>query len=139
MLVRVLSSLLLPLTLGACAMSSLLPDWTTSDVAGPEPAYRFLIANSLQKIMGNASPSETLQISTAERVSSLSGASWRVCLKAQRFPLPPRYYVVFIRRVEVVDARLSVVIDQCEIQSYSDFNWQVEAAAPPAPAPDAER
>ena len=35
---------------GGCALSGLLPDWTSSDVAGPEPAYRFLIANKLKDV-----------------------------------------------------------------------------------------
>src|SRR6185295_2098958 len=75
------------LILGGCALSGLLPDWTSTDVAGPEPAYRFLIANKLRDVLGDAAPTDTLQISKAERLDSLKGASWRVCVKAQKFLL----------------------------------------------------
>jgi len=119
------------LVLGGCALSNLLPDWTSTDVAGPEPAYRFLIANKLKEVIGDAAPTDTLTISKAERLDSLKGASWRVCVKAQKFLLPPRYYAVFFQREQMVDSRLSVLIDQCELQSYSAFDWQAEANNPP--------
>jgi hypothetical protein len=120
------------LMLGGCALSGLLPDWTSTDVAGAEPAYRFLIANKLREILGNPAPTDTLQISTATRIDSLKGASWRVCLRAQKFPLLPRYYAVFFQRDQMVDSRLSVLIDQCELQSYSAFDWQADMNTPPA-------
>lgn len=119
------------LMLGGCAISGLLPDWTSTDAAGPEPAYKFLIANKLKEIMGDAAPTDTLEISTVERLESLKGASWRVCIKAQKFLLPPRYYAVFFQRDQMVDSRLSVLIDQCEIQSFSAFDWKTEANNPP--------
>ena len=119
------------LMLGGCAMSGLLPDWTSNDAAGPEPAYKFLIANKLKEIIGVAEPSDTLEISKAERLESLKGASWRVCVKAQKFLLPPRFYAVFFQRDQMVDNRLSVLIDRCEIQSYSAFDWKTEANNPP--------
>lgn len=119
------------LLLSGCALSGLLPDWTSTDVAGPEPAYKFLIANKLREILGDEAPTDTLQVSKAERLESLKGASWRVCVKAQKFLLPPRYYAVFFQRDQMVDSRLSVLIDQCEIQSYSAFDWKTEANNPP--------
>ena len=120
------------LTLGGCSLSGLLPDWTSTDVAGDEPAYRFLIANKLREILGNPAPTDTLQISTATRIDSLKGASWRVCLKAQKFPLLPRYYAVFFQRGQMVDSRLSVLIDQCELQSYAAFDWRADMNNPEA-------
>ena len=118
------------LMLGGCSLSGLLPDWTSTDVAGPEPAYRFMIANKLKDILGDPAPTDTLQISTATRIDSLKGASWRVCLKAQKFPLLPRYYAVFFQRGQMVDSRLSVLIDQCEIQSYSAYDWKADMNDP---------
>ena len=120
------------LMLGGCSLSGLLPDWTSADVAGPEPAYRFMIANKLGAILGDAAQTDTLQISTATRIDLLKGASWRVCLKAQKFPLLPRYYAVFFQRGQMVDSRLSVLIDQCEIQSYSAYDWRADMNNPPA-------
>jgi hypothetical protein len=119
------------LMLGGCAMSGLLPDWTSNDAAGAEPAYKFLIANKLKEIMGVAEPTDTLEISKAERLESLKGASWRVCIKAQKFLLPPRFYAVFFQRDQMVDSRLSVLIDRCEIQSFAAFDWKTEANNPP--------
>ncbi len=131
MLVRALSIFLI-LSLGACSVSGLLPDWTSTDVAGPEPAYRFIIANALQPIVGDPAKAGTLEISSARRIDSLKGASWVVCIKAQKFALLPQYYAVFFQGGRIVDNRLSVLIDQCELQSYTAFDWAADANAPPA-------
>ena len=131
MLVRALA-IVSVLMLGGCALSGLLPDWTSTDVAGSEPASRFLIANKLKEILGDPAPTDTLQISTAKRIDSLKGASWRVCLRAQKFPLLPLYYAVFFQRGQMIDSRLSVLIDQCEIQSFSAFDWQADMNNPEA-------
>jgi hypothetical protein len=125
------SAILLALALGACSVSGLLPDWTSVDVAGPEPAYRFVIANDLKAIVGDPAKVGTFEISGSRPMSSLKGASWLVCLKAQNFPLLPRYYAVFLQSERVVDSRLSVLIDQCELQSYKPFDWIADANAPP--------
>jgi len=130
MLVRALAIASM-LILGGCSLSGLLPDWTSTDVAGPEPAYRFLIANKLKEVLGDATPTDTLEISKADRIESLKGASWRVCIRVQKFLLPPRYYAVFFQREQMVDSRLSVLIDQCEIQSYAVFDWRADANTPP--------
>ena len=37
-----------------------------------------------------------------------------------------------VQRDQMVDSRLSVLIDQCELQSYSAFDWKTEANNPPA-------
>ncbi len=131
MLVRALS-ILLTLSLGACSVSGFLPDWTSTDVAGPEPAYRFIIANALQPIVGDPAKAGALEISSARRIDSLKGASWVVCIKAYKVALLPQYYAVFFQGGRIVDNRLSVLIDQCELQSYAAFNWAADANAPPA-------
>jgi hypothetical protein len=130
MLVRA-PAILLVLTLGGCSISGLLPDWTSPDVAGPEPAYRFIIANGLAGIIGNPGSAGTFEISEARRVDSLKGASWLVCIRAQNFPQLPHHYAVFLQRERIVDSRLSVLIDQCEMQTYLPFDWIADANAPP--------
>ena len=130
MLVRALTMLLV-LTLGGCSISGLLPDWMAPDVAGPEPPYRFLIANALKSIVGDPAKAGVLAISGARRMDSLKGASWLVCVRAQQLPLLPRYYAVFFQGGQIVDNRLSVLIDQCEMQSYLPFDWIADANAPP--------
>ena len=138
MLVRALSLLpVLALALGGCSVSGLLPNWTSEDVAGPEPTfYRFIIANRLKTIVGDPENAGRLEIAGPRRIDALKGASWVVCLKAQKFPLPPRYYAIFIQRNQVVDSRLSVLIDHCELQSFSAFDFTFDANnPPPLPAP----
>ena len=130
MLLRALT-ILLALPLGACSISGLVPDWASNDAAGPEPAYRFIIANGLTAIVGDPAKAGTFEISAARRVNSLKGPSWVVCIKTQKFPLLPQYHAVFLQRERVVDSRLSVLIDHCELQSYSPFDWIADANAPP--------
>jgi hypothetical protein len=130
MLVRALA--LIPvLALGSCSISGLLPDWTSPEAAGPEPAYRFIIANGLASIVGNPASAGTFEISGLRRVDSLKGYSWLVCLRTQSLPQLPRHYAVFLQKDRVVDSRLSVLIDQCELQTYSAFDWVADSKAPP--------
>jgi hypothetical protein len=126
--------LLLFLGLAACSVSGLLPDWMSPDVAGPEPAYRYIIATHLKDVVGEPSQNGTFEISSIRRVESLKGASWQVCIKTQKFPLLPRYYAVFIQRDRIADSRVSVLIDQCELQSFTPFDWVAEGSMPPVPA-----
>jgi hypothetical protein len=122
--------LALVLMTAGCSMSEFLPNWTGEGVAGPIPAYRRLIAPRVGSIVGNPGAGR-MRISEARRVDSLKGASWLVCLEVENAPLL-RYYAVFIQRESIVDSRLSVVIDQCEQQPYTAFDWIAEAAVPSA-------
>jgi hypothetical protein len=129
MRVRALSWLLL-LLLGGCSVSEFLPRLTPQDIAGPEPQYRFLIAGRIKSIVGDPAGLE-MQISTVRRVDSLKGASWLACIKAQPFALAlPHYYAVYIQQERIVESRLSVLLDQCEIQTYTPFDWAREAEGP---------
>jgi hypothetical protein len=131
MLARLLLVLGLGAGLAACSVSGLLPDWTSPDVAGSEPAYRYIIATHLKEIVGEPTQSGTFEISGVKRVESLKGASWQVCIRTQKFPLLPLYHAVFIQRDRIVDSRVSVLIDQCELQSYAPFDWVVEGNTVP--------
>ena len=124
-------SILLAVTLAGCSFSGLLPNWVSADVAGPEPAYRFLIANKIMDILGDPGSAGSLEISNLRRANSLKGAAWLVCLKARKFLLLPRYYAVFFQREQIVDSRLSVLIDQCELQTFVPFDWSSDASNPP--------
>ena len=131
MLIRTAPLLLLLLGLNACSVSGLLPDWTSPDVAGPEPAYRYIIATHLKEIVGDPAQSGTFEISDVRRVESIKGASWQACIRTHRLPLLPRYYAVFIQRERIADSRVSVLIDQCEMQTYTPFDWVAEGNTPP--------
>ena len=131
---RACTSLLL-LLLGGCAVSGLFPDWVSDESAGPEPAnYRFIIANGLGGIIGGTDDprSRLLEITVPRRVDLGKGATWVVCVKALKFPsrLPRAYYAVFIQRSRIIESRLSVVLDQCESQPYSPFEWSVDIDNP---------
>jgi hypothetical protein len=131
LLLLLLLLLLFP-ALGGCSISGFLPDWTSEDVAGPLPAdYRFAIANRLMDIVGKPAGAGALEISSPRRVDSLKGASWIACIKVNQFPLLPRHYAVFFQRNQIVDSRLSVLVDQCEFQSYEPFDFAAEADKPP--------
>src|SRR5262245_29714099 len=128
MQVRVLASFMAATTmLGGCAVLDFVPDWSADRVAGPEPAYRFVVANGINQIVGREGIVGSLRISGVRRVDSLKGAAWLVCVQAESAPLP-RYYAVFIQREQIVDSRLSVLIDQCELQAFEPFDWNAEAA-----------
>jgi hypothetical protein len=125
---RASASLLLILAaLGGCALPVGAPDWLSDDSAGPEPVnYRFIVANSLNAIMGTRdTDSRLLEIASPRRVSMARGATWLVCVKALRFPSrqPRALYAVFIQRERIIDFRLSVGTDQCEGEVYTPFNW----------------
>ena len=64
-------------------------------------------------------------------ISGLKGPSWLACIKVQNFPQLPHHYAVFLQKDRVVDSRLSVLIDQCELQTYLPFDWMADANAPP--------
>ena len=118
------------LALGGCSMSELLPRLTPEDIAGPEPQYRFLIAGRIKSIVGDPA-GLLMQISTVRRADSLKGASWLACIKVQPFALAlPHYYAVYIQQQRIVESRLSVLLDQCEIQTYTPFDWAREAEGP---------
>ena len=120
------------MSLAACSVSGLLPDWTSPEVAGPEPAYRYIIATHIRQVVGEPSNSGTFEISGIKRVDSIKGASWQSCLRTQKSPRPPRYYAVFIQSDRIVDSRVSVLIDRCETETYTPFDWVAEARTPPA-------
>jgi hypothetical protein len=121
-------ALLLPLICGGCSISEFLPNWSAEGVAGPAPAYRTIIAHRVREIVGDPGTAQ-LRISDGRRVDSLKGASWLVCLEVENSPLL-RYYAVFIQRDRIVDSRLSVIIDQCEQQSYAPFDWVAQVTIP---------
>jgi hypothetical protein len=132
---RACASLLIFLVLGSCSVADLFPDRVSDDEAGPQPTnYRFIIANGLSGIIGSKddASSRLLEITTPRRVEATRGAIWLVCLKALRFPsrTPRAYYAVFIQRSRIIESRLSVVLDQCENQPYSPFEWSVDLNNP---------
>lgn len=125
---------LLALALAGCSVSGGVIDWMSDDLAGPEPInYRYVIATTLDKIMGAEGPNlRVLKISPPRRVDVVKGASWLVCLRSLRnsSQLPPAYYGIFIQREKITESRIAVGTDGCETQSYTPFDWNQEKAHP---------
>lgn len=126
MIVRPLSMLLSLLIVSACSIAEQRPNWMSSDVAGPEPDHRFLVANQISAIVGDPLKAGTLEISSARRADGMVGASWQVCIRAWTVAQPPRYFAIFIQNQRVVSSRLSVVLDRCESEAFTPFYWYVE-------------
>jgi hypothetical protein len=142
-LVRVSAlAVLLALTLGACTVASPravlrppslpeMPDLSPGGIAGPEPTYyRGTIAITIKSILGDPERASPLRISEPRRFLSLKGPSWLVCLKTNHFPIPRHYAVVF-QQNRIVESRLSVVLDHCELQFYTAFDWAMETTPQP--------
>src|SRR3954471_2694143 len=125
--------LLLALVLGGCSMAGSLPDWISDDAAGPEPTnYRFIVANGFSAVIVRETQSRVLEITNPRRVDVAKGATWMVCVKILTYPARQAraHYAVFIRNEKVIDYRISIGTDQCEIQSYAPFEWSVDIDNP---------
>ncbi len=125
--------LLLALALSGCSMSGSLPDWISDEAAGPEPTnYRFIVANAITAIIGNQTQGNVLEITSPRRADLPEGATWMVCLKVLTYPARQvrAHYAVIIRNSKVIKSRISLGTDQCEIQSYTPFEWSVDMDKP---------
>lgn len=135
-------AVLLALSVGACTVAAPrpslvppglpeLPDLSPGGIAGPEPSnYRAIIAISIESILGDPERASPLRISEPRRFLALKGPSWLVCLKTAHFPIPRHYAVVF-QQNRIVESRLSVVLDHCELQFYTAFDWAMETMPQP--------
>jgi hypothetical protein len=126
--------MLLALMLGGCSVSGGAIDWVSDDSAGPEPInHRYVIAVSLDNIIGAKDRDlRALEISPPRRVDLTKGAAWLVCLKSLRNPsrLTPAYYGIVIQREKIVESRIAIGTDECEIQPYRPFEWSLEMTRP---------
>jgi len=128
---RACASLLLGLLLGGCAVSGVLPDWMSEDAAGPEPVnYRFIVANNVGAVIGGKENplNWRFEIATPHRVDGPRGATWMVCLLYLRpqSTTPRGYYAIFIQKNRILESRLSVVLDHCETEVFTPFDWRAE-------------
>ena len=119
--------------LGGCALPIDAPNWASDDSAGPEPVnYRFVVANDLHKIAGQDLEARLFEISPPRRVNMQRGATWMACVKELRFPsrTARTYHSVFIQRDRIVESRFAVVLDQCETETYTPFDWKADRDNP---------
>jgi hypothetical protein len=125
-------TILLGLLLGAC--SSL----HTTDVAyvAPSAPTEKAIGSAVAALANDGKLVSPLEIS-AVRPSDHGPGSYFVCVREVNPPpdKPRRYYSTFLENDNYRGSRLSVILDQCELQTYSPA--PVAAPAPPPPTPDA--
>ena len=121
--------LLLSLPLGACSSG---PDLPKPVYVPPSPPTEQAIVMSVPAIAGTARLSSPLQISDVRPADRGGPGSFYVCVRETNPPPNgrPRYYAVFFDNDEYKGDRMSVIMDQCETQTYR----ALPAPAPP-PAP----
>jgi hypothetical protein len=130
MLVRALA-LLAAFSLTGCSMTELLNDGSSKDMAGSEPAMTADLANRMAGVIAANDRTGKMEVSVPRRAESDKGPSWLYCVRtlAEGWGLP-RYYAVFVQYDKVVQSRLSVLIDQCELQSFTALNVVRDAVVP---------
>jgi hypothetical protein len=124
---------LLTLTLCGCSTADTIPDWVSDGAVGPEPInYRFAVANTMSAVLTKQSQDRLVEITNPRRVDIAKGAMWMVCMKISTYPdgQARAHYAIFSRNEKVTDWRLSVGVDQCEIQTYRPFDWRTDVNNP---------
>lgn len=111
------------LALAGCALETALPP---GDDLTREPDFRAILARNVGSIVGDPSKLGELEISGAWRADSVKGYAWQVCLRSNIYS-QPKYYAAFIQNEKIANSRLAVVLDQCERQSYTQFNEWIAA------------
>jgi hypothetical protein len=126
-------TILLALLLSACSSVN-----TTEPPAyvRPSPPTEKAIGAAVAAIAKEAKLVTPLEIS-AVRPNDHGPGSFFVCVREVNPPpdKPRHYYSTFLDNDDYKGSRLSVIMDQCELQTYSPA--PVAAPAQPAPTPDA--
>ncbi len=120
--------LALQLTLGGCSASEVVQNWAPASPELSPPDYRRVVAENINKILPNSSPLNDVEISGMRLVDHLKGPAWVTCLKLDAHG-KPQNYAVFIQGDQIVDSRMSVVIDQCHKETFQPFDVVAARAA----------
>jgi hypothetical protein len=87
-------------------------------------------AAGVEKLIGS------LEISEVRQAKSLGQGEYMLCIRGSRSPTdPPRTYAVFFHNNEYRDTRPSIIMDECEMQTYIPLPAGPAAAAPANPSP----
>ena len=113
----------LAVVLGACSLSGLSAGLVVAGLRRRRAGLSLHHCQPSERSRRRSQPGRHLRDFGTQEGRSLKGPSWLVCVKSQKFPLLPRYYAVFIQRDRIVDSRVSVLVDQCELQTYAPFDW----------------
>ena len=125
-------TILLALLLSACASVN-----TTEppEYVRPSPPTEKAIGAAVAAIAKEAKLVTPLEIS-ALRPNDHGPGSFFVCVRETNPPpdKPRRYYSTFLDNNDYKGSRLSVIMDQCELQTYSPAPVAAPAQPPPTPA-----
>lgn len=109
------------LILSGCSTSDLVPNWTGEPIPDlSQPNYRRIVTENIRTIFPNENPPGDLEISGLRMVDHLKGPAWMTCLKIDAHG-KPQLYAIFIQNDKVIDSRASIVLDQCQKESYGPF------------------
>jgi hypothetical protein len=123
-------TILLALLLSACSSVQS----TEQTYVRPSPPTEKAIAAAVAAIANEAKLVTPLEISTF-RPNAHGPGSFFVCVREVNPPpdKPRRYYSTFLDNDVYKGSRLSVIMDQCELQTYSPAPVAAPAHSPPAP------
>ncbi|MFK4381358.1 hypothetical protein ACVWYQ_002512 [Bradyrhizobium sp. USDA 3397] len=83
----------------------------------PEPSK---VMGSLKKVAAEAQLKEPVEFSEPIRAHPISSVPWIICLRSGATELSKRRpYAVLFEGNRYVEARLSVIVDRCEGQSFA--------------------
>ena len=113
--------LLLPVWLGLSATLSgcagLAAGNTDKPVTGPESSYRKTVATHLRQVLKNYSVYDSFQISDPRWTHSIKGWTWLACVRFRDHDREYSY-ALFLDGNKIVDDRVAVQIDDCDLQTY---------------------
>ena len=123
-------TILLALPLSACSSVQT----TEPTYVPPSPPTEKAIGAAVAAIAQEAKLVTPLEISTL-RPSDHGPGSFFVCVREVNPPpdKPRHYYSTFLDNNDYKGSRLSVIMDQCELQTYSPAPVAAPAPSPPAP------
>jgi hypothetical protein len=126
-------AILLSLMLAACSSDPGLPASTYKPYVPPSPPTAQAVVASVSSIAPGTKLAGPLEISDV-RPADHGPGSYFVCVKEANPPPDkrPRYYAVFFDNDTYKGDRLSVIMDQCETQTFKPL---LPTAAPAVPAP----
>jgi hypothetical protein len=129
-------AVLLSLMLAACSSDPGLPESTYKPYAPPSPPTEKAVVGAVPAVAAEAKLSAPLQISAVRQTDHGLGLYF-ICLREANPPPDKRqrYYSVFFDNDAYKGDRLSVIMDQCELQTFSPL---LPTAAPTIPAANAK-
>jgi hypothetical protein len=123
-------------SLAACSSGPDLPPLDHSPPVMPTMEEAIAVAHgaaSAEKLV------DPIEFSEARQAKSLGPGDYMLCIRGSRSPADPgRTYAAFFADGKFRDSRPSVILDECETQTYSPLPAATGATPAPAPNPAPE-